>query len=180
MSPWLRVFVACAFVFGSTIGPQAPPARAESASPAARFLAADEKLAYPAAVGDVGPFSKAMVFFTQKADGAESVFRGRVAATGPDGVEVVYPLPQEDETAEFFAVRILGVIFADADATSDKAIVVLYRAQKIAPGEVPYTSACVYIWRDGEFVRLPEVEARLDDAKSAREIIARLKTAKTK
>jgi hypothetical protein len=154
------------------------PVDASTGAPdvAKRYTLKGQKQAHPVLVGDIGPFRRAVLLLTQNVENSNSAFSGVVIVPGKTQKHVVLPLPPQDEPSEFFAVRVKSVLFQNVDKSPENEIIVLYDAQKMGPGEQPYTATCVYKWNGSGFVRLATVEAALADSPDGKAILAKLKS----
>lgn len=145
-------------------------ARSNGAAPAPAEKAAG--LAHPVVAGALGPFPRASVELRYADVARANGFTGTVRTPA------AHPLPDPDEPPDFFAVRVSAVMFADADTRPGNELLVLYSAQKIAPGEPAYYAVAAYGWSGAAFVRLPQVEERLDGSRDAAQVRARLARAR--
>jgi hypothetical protein len=132
-------------------------------------LAPPGDLAHPIVTGALGPWSHVRVVLHYEDIQNQSGFRGIVES--PVGA---LPVPPPDEPSDFFDVKVSAVMFARTGRAHGRALVILYRARKLGPGNAPYDAADVIVWTGKALTRVRPVEVLLDGASDAAEVRLRL------
>ena len=124
--------------------------------------------AHPPLTGAIGPFPKALVTLRYADPANANGFAGTVQ------VPATHALPDPDEPTDFFDVKVNAVMFTDADRKPGNELLVLYSAQKTGPAEPLYYAVTVYKWAGATFVRLRDIEAKLEGSRNAAQVRRRL------
>ncbi|MBC7505689.1 MAG: hypothetical protein H7267_08205 [Sandarakinorhabdus sp.] len=124
--------------------------------------------AHAPVTGALGPFPKALVELRYADPANANGFTGTVQ------VPATHALPNPDEPTDFFDVKVRAVMFADADRKPGNELLVLYSAQKTGPATPLYYAVTVYKWAGADFVRLRDVEAKLEGSHNAADVRRRL------
>lgn len=168
----------------ATAAPAATPMAAPSASSIAtagspseadeqRLVAphlGGKKLAHPALRGAFGPWRDAIVALTATADGPPAALDGFVIVDGGR----VLPLPSLHDQWSLWEVD--AVMFEDVDGDGAKELIVIaeYLTGVGPTGAQPFNANAVVRWNGSAFVRMPEVEQRIErlpDAASIRKAL---------
>ena len=126
-------------------------------------------LTHPPVTGALGPFARARVELRYADPANANGFTGSVHVSPAS-----HALPGPDEPTDFFDVKVNAVMFTDADRKPGNELLVLYSAQKTGPAEPLYYAVTVYKWAGADFVRLRNIEAKLEGSRNAADVRRRL------
>lgn len=145
---------------------------------AAGFMAGCATAARPARLplqveAAIGPFDKAQLSIGFADVPSEN---GMIAEVAQD--QAHHRLPFDSPSLDFFVVAVQDVKIVDVWPTPGNEILILYTSRKLGPQMGAEYSMAAFGWQQGQFVALPELEARLSGPTSLKAALRRLESLK--